>query len=51
MLYLLWVIAAILVVLWLVGLVGGLFGNLVWIFIIIAAVLILFSLLGRRRVR
>ena len=50
MITLLWVIAAVLVVLWLVGMVGGLFGNLMWVFIVIAALLILFSLFGRRRV-
>ena len=44
----LWAVVVILVVLWLLGLVGGIGGNLVWILLVIAAVIIVYNVLVGR---
>ncbi len=45
----LWTIIVILLVLWLLGLVTGAVGNLIWLVLVIAAVVLLFQLLSGRR--
>ncbi len=45
----LWTIIVILLVLWLLGLVTGAVGNLIWIVLVVAAVVLLFQLLSGRR--
>lgn len=45
----LWTIIVILLVLWLLGLLTGAVGNLIWIVLVIAAVVLLFQLLSGRR--
>jgi 4-hydroxybenzoate polyprenyltransferase len=46
----LWTIIALLIVLWLLGLIGGLGGNLIHILLIIAAVVLIYQLITGRRV-
>jgi hypothetical protein len=46
----LWTIIAILVVLWLLGFVGGVGGNLIHLLLVIAAVVLIFQLITGRRV-
>jgi hypothetical protein len=46
----LWTIIAILVVPWLLGLLGGVGGNLIHLLLIIAAVVLIFQLISGRRV-
>ena len=45
----LWAIAAVLIVLWLVGLVANLFGEFLWWLLVIGAVLFLISFFTGRR--
>ena len=45
----LWTIIVILLVLWLLGLVWGGVGNLIWLLLVIAAIVLLFQLLSGRR--
>ena len=45
----LWTVAAIVVVLWLLGLVFGLLGNFIHILLIVAAIIIVYNLLTGRR--
>ena len=45
----LWTIVVILLVLWLLGLLTGAVGNLIWLVLVIAAVVLLFQLLSGRR--
>ncbi|CAN5376798.1 hypothetical protein BH24CHL10_BH24CHL10_05350 [soil metagenome] len=45
----LWTIIVILLVLWLLGLLTGAVGNLIWLVLVIAAVVLLFQLLSGRR--
>jgi hypothetical protein len=45
----LWTIIAILLVLWLLGLIGNIGGGLVWLLLVIAAIVLLFQLLSGRR--
>ncbi len=45
----LWTIIVILLVLWLLGLLTGAVGNLIWIVLVVAAVVLLFQLLSGRR--
>lgn len=45
----LWTILAILLVLWLVGLIGGIGGGLIHILLVVAAIVLIFNLLGARR--
>ena len=50
MLWWLFVIAAILFIIWIAGLGTGFLGNLIWIFLVVAVIVFLVSLLtGRRR--
>jgi len=46
----LWTIIAILVVLWLLGFIGGVGGNLIHLLLVIAAVVLIFQLITGRRV-
>ena len=46
----LWTIIALLVVLWLVGLIGGVGGNLIHLLLVIAAVILIYQLITGRRV-
>lgn len=46
----LWTIIAILVVLWLLGFIGGVGGNLIHLLLVIAAVVLIFQLISGRRV-
>ena len=46
----LWTIIAILVVLWLLGLIGGVDGNLIHLLLVIAAVILIYQLITGRRV-
>jgi Family of unknown function (DUF5670) len=46
----LWTIIALLVVLWLLGLIGGIGGNLIHLLLFIAAVVLIFQLISGRRV-
>jgi len=45
----LWTIIVILLVLWLLGLLTGAVGNLIWLVLVIAAVVLLFQLFSGRR--
>ncbi|CAN5501342.1 MAG: lmo0937 family membrane protein [Chloroflexi bacterium] len=45
----LWTIIVILLVLWLLGLLTGAVGNLIWIVLVVAAAVLLFQLLSGRR--
>ena len=45
----LWTIAAILVVLWLLGLIGNIGGGLIWLLLVVAAIVLVFQLLSGRR--
>ncbi len=45
----LWTIIVILLVLWLLGFLTGAVGNLIWILLVVAAVVLLFQLLSGRR--
>jgi hypothetical protein len=45
----LWTIIVILLVLWLLGLVSGAVGNLIWILLVIAGIVLVFQLLSGRR--
>jgi len=45
----LWTIIVILLVLWLLGLLTGAVGDLIWIVLVVAAVVLLFQLLSGRR--
>ena len=46
----LWTIIAILVVLWLVGLIGGIGGSLIHALLVIAAIVWIYNLISRRRI-
>jgi hypothetical protein len=46
----LWTILAILRVLWLVGLIGGIGGGLIHILLVVAAIVLIFNLLSGRRI-
>jgi hypothetical protein len=46
----LWTIILLLVVLWLLGLLGGVGGNLIHLLLVIAAVVLIFQLITGRRV-
>ena len=45
----LWTIIAILLVLWLLGLIGNIGGGLIWLRLVIAAIVLVFQLLSGRR--
>jgi len=45
----LWTIIVILLVLWLLGLIGNIGGQLIWLLLVIAAVVLVFQLLSGRR--
>ena len=45
----LWTIIVILLVLWLLGLISGAVGNLIWLLLVIAAIVVVFQLLSGRR--
>lgn len=45
----LWTIIVILLVLWLLGLIWGGVGNLIWLLLVIAAIVLVFQLLSGRR--
>jgi hypothetical protein len=45
----LWTIIAILLVLWLLGLIGNIGGGLIWLLLVIAAIVLVFQLLRGRR--
>ena len=45
----LWTILVILLVLWLVGLLGGIGGGLIHLLLVVAAIVLLFNLLSGRR--
>jgi len=45
----LWTIIVILLVLWLLGLLTGAVGNLIWLVLVIAAIVLVFQLLSGRR--
>ena len=45
----LWTIIAVLVVLWVLGLVGGVGGSLIHALLVIAAIVLVYNLLGGRR--
>jgi len=46
----LWTIIALLVVLWLLGLIGGVGGSLIHLLLVIAAVILIFQLITGRRI-
>jgi len=46
----LWTIIAVLVVLWLLGLIGGVGGGMIHLLLVIAAVILIFQLITGRRV-
>lgn len=46
----LWTIVAVLVVLWLLGVVGGVGGSLIHALLVIAAIVVVFNLVSGRRV-
>jgi fatty acid desaturase len=46
---LLWTIIVILLVLWLLGLIGSIGGDLIWLLLVIAGVVLLFQLISGRR--
>ena len=45
----LWTIIVILLVLWLLGLLTGAVGNLIWLVLVIAGIVLVFQLLSGRR--
>ncbi len=45
----LWTIIVILLVLWLLGLIGSVGGNFIWLLLVIAAIVLVFQLLSGRR--
>lgn len=45
----LWTIVAIFLILWLVGLIGGIGGGLIHLLLVVAAIVIVFNLLSGRR--
>ena len=45
-----WIIIAVLVVLWLLGLVGGVGGSFIHALLVIAAIVLIYNLLSRRRI-
>ena len=45
----LWTILAILLVLWLLGLIGNVGGGLIWLLLVVAAIVLVFQLLSGRR--
>jgi len=45
----LWTIIAILLVLWLLGLIGNIGGGLIWLLLVLAAIVLVFQLLSGRR--
>jgi hypothetical protein len=45
----LWTIIVILLVLWLLGFIGQIGGDLIWLLLVIAAIVLLFQLLSGRR--
>ena len=45
----LWTIIVILLVLWLLGLIGNIGGQLIWLLLVIAAIVLVFQLLSGRR--
>jgi Family of unknown function (DUF5670) len=45
----LWTIIVILLVLWLLGLVTGAVGNLIWLVLVVAGIILVFQLLTGRR--
>ncbi|MBA2263143.1 MAG: lmo0937 family membrane protein [Chloroflexi bacterium] len=45
----LWTIVAILLVLWLLGLIGNIGGGLIWLLLVIAAIVLVFQVLSGRR--
>ena len=45
----LWTIIAILLVLWLLGLIGNIGGGLIWLLLVIAAIVLVYQLLTGRR--
>ena len=45
----LWVLIAVFVVLWLLGLVGGVGGSLIHVLLVIAAIMLVYNLLAGRR--
>ena len=45
----LWTILVIILVLWLLGLIGSIGGNLIWLLLVIAGVVLVFQLLSGRR--
>ena len=45
----LWTIIAILLVLWLLGLIGNIGGGLIWLLLVVAAVVLVYQLLTGRR--
>jgi hypothetical protein len=45
----LWTIIAILLVLWLLGLIGNIGGGLIWLLLVIAAIVLVFQLISGRR--
>jgi Family of unknown function (DUF5670) len=47
----LWIIIAIVLIVWLFGLIGGIGGNLIWIPLVIAAVILIVNLLAVPRSR
>ena len=46
----LWTVIAILVVLWLVGLIGGIGGSLIHALLVIAAIVLIYNLISGRRI-
>ncbi len=46
----LWTIIALLVALWLLGLIGGVGGNLIHLLLIVAAIILIYQLISGRRV-
>ena len=45
----LWIVVAVIVVLWLLGLVGGFGGNLIHALLVIALIVLVFNLISGRR--
>ena len=45
----LWTIIVVLLILWLLGLVTGAVGNLIWVVLVIAGIIFVFQLLSGRR--
>ena len=45
----LWTIIAILLVLWLLGLIGNIGGGLIWLLLVVAAIVLVFQLISGRR--